>query len=143
MDISSILYICVKVKIREKCQYLVCAPPAWITAKKRRLILFMSRLMTCKGVYANYSCKTCSRSLTLLTSFRYRNLRPRWSHMCSIGEISDDLEGLSNVLMLRLTQRLCWRNQSERATLWRCVRGTHMYGRWDRSLAALSLFLSV
>ena len=86
MDIPSIFHIGVKIKIHKKCQYLVCPLLAWMTAKQRRLILFMSRLMTRKGVCAHSSCKARSRSLTLLTSFRSRNLRPRWSHRWSIGE---------------------------------------------------------
>ena len=36
----------------QKCQYLVCLPLAWMTAKQCRLILFISRLMTRKGLSA-------------------------------------------------------------------------------------------
>jgi len=83
-----------------KSQYLVCPPLTWITAKQRRLILFIGRLMTRKGVCAHSSCNARSMSLTLLTSFCSHNRWLRWSHMYSIGDRSGDLEGHSSVLML-------------------------------------------
>ena len=51
----SIFYIGVKIKFHKKCQYSEWPPLAWIIAKQRRLILFLSHLMTRKG---HSSCKT-------------------------------------------------------------------------------------
>ena len=41
MVISSIFHMCVKIKIRKKCPYLVCPPLVWITAKQRRVTLIV------------------------------------------------------------------------------------------------------
>ena len=63
-------------------------------------MLEISLRTTAIGMRVHSSCRTRSRSLTLLTSFLSLTLLPRLSQRCSIGEISGDLAGQSNTFTL-------------------------------------------
>jgi len=74
-------------------QYLVCPPPAATTATQRRLMLQISLRITHRGILAHSCWSACARSRTFSTSWLSLTWRPKWSHRCSIGEISGDLAG--------------------------------------------------
>ena len=82
------------------CQYRVCPPLTASTVAHINLILLISVLTTCMGIRRHFSCNARSRSRTLMTSLRSLILRPRWSHMCSMGERSCDLDGQGRTAML-------------------------------------------
>ena len=77
-------------------QYCVCPPFDAMTARHRRLMLEACLLTSVIGMLFHSLCDARSRSRTLLTLWRSLTLRPKTSHMCSIGDKSGDRDGHSN-----------------------------------------------
>ena len=77
-------------------QYLVCPPADWITARQRRLIDRLYRLITSIGMLFHSCTSACWswRSVCGWTG-RWRTRRSSRSHSCSIGERSGDFDGHS------------------------------------------------
>ena len=116
-------------KNSDTAQYLVCPPLAAKTARQRRLMLQISFLMTCNWILTHSACKVCSRSRTLLTS--WRSLTP------------DDLSGPISAhwgrdpVILQATATH-WRYKFKKCTwyAWQCVDGHYHVGKSQRYVVA-------